>query len=97
MWPARLGLGALTLHNELSQCLASACAYCIVSCVLQGCFIDDQVVFLPIFLESVFEGFLTSQLNAILQPGQTQDSVSSGQASPPSSPTSHPHSPALTI
>lgn len=88
--PARVGLGALTLHNELSQCLAPTCANCIVSCVLQGRFVDDQVVFPSIFLEPVFEGLLTSQLNPILQPGQTWDNVSSGQMSPPSSP---PHTP----
>lgn len=83
------------MHNEFSQCLAPARANRIVPRILQGGFIDDQVVFLPIFLEPVFEGLLSSQLNPILQPGQTWDNVSSGQMSPPSSPTSHPHASAL--
>lgn len=57
-----------TLHNQFSNWYPSIGLHSVVSTVLLGCLINNEILFFSIFLESVFKCFFSCQLNSILFP-----------------------------
>lgn len=58
-----------TLHNQFSDRYPPIGLHSVVSTVLLGWLVNNEILFFSIFLESVFKCFFSCQFNSILFPG----------------------------